>query len=76
MSFEIEVTPHCRREIKYLSKKYPSLPDDLKELQKQLLVKPQTGQSLGKAIYKIRMNIRSKRAGKASERKSIFVVDN
>jgi mRNA-degrading endonuclease RelE of RelBE toxin-antitoxin system len=65
MLFKIEVTPEFLREAKKLSKKYPSLKDDIAALTIQLAGNPVQGTPLGKDTYKVRLNISSKRKGKS-----------
>ena len=49
-----------------MKKKYPSLKDEMIELNKKLLVNPRLGIPLGMDCYKIRMAIKSKGKGKSS----------
>jgi mRNA-degrading endonuclease RelE of RelBE toxin-antitoxin system len=65
MSFKIVPTDHFIREAKRLARKYPSVKEDLKILQKQLLEDPFKGTHLGKNVYKIRIAISSKGKGKS-----------
>ena len=65
MSFKIEATPNFIRELKPLSKKYPSLKKEIAQLQQQLEDNPLTGISLGDGCYKIRVAIASKNTGKS-----------
>src|SRR5580658_2103916 len=53
-------------EVKRLSKKYPSLKQDLANLNVTLLAQPRTGTDLGNGIYKIRLKITSKGRGKSA----------
>lgn len=66
MSVEILTTENFRREAKRLIKKYPSIKNDLVDLQEQLLQNPRLGIPLGWNCYKIRMAIKSKGKGKSS----------
>jgi len=66
MSFSVIPTPDFKKLFKKLSKKYPSLKNDLKELIAILQEKPDSGTSLGHNIYKIRMAISSKGKGKSA----------
>ncbi len=65
MSYKVEVTPNFKKEAKALSKKYPSLKTDLRDLQYLLTENPRTGMSLGNNVYKIRLQIKSKNKGKS-----------
>lgn len=53
------------KEIKRLSKKYPSLKGDMQILQEELLNNPNAGVNLGSGIRKVRMAIGSKGRGKS-----------
>ena len=65
MSFNVIPTPDFKKLSKKLAKKYPSFRNDLKQLIRQLKVKPDTGISLGHSTYKIRMAITSKGKGRS-----------
>lgn len=74
MSFNIYYTSWFAKELKHLFKKYPSIKDDLYQLVKQLEIKPETGTPIGNNCYKIRMAIKSKRAGKSAGARVITFV--
>ncbi len=57
MSFEIIATPPFERELKQLSKKYPSLKKDIAALGAAIMLNPKLGTSIGHDCYKIRMAI-------------------
>lgn len=63
MSYKIEVTNNFKKEAKKLVKKYPSLKNELKELDKSLSENPEQGTHMGNGIYKIRMAVKSKGKG-------------
>ena len=65
MSFSIVPTPPFERELKQLSKKYPSIKKDIAALADQLMKEPKIGTPLGNDCYKIRMAISSKGKGKS-----------
>jgi mRNA-degrading endonuclease RelE of RelBE toxin-antitoxin system len=65
VSFKIVPTPSFERELKKLTKRYPSLKQDISTLSKELLQNPRLGTSLGSECYKIRMAISSKGKGKS-----------
>jgi hypothetical protein len=65
MNIEIITSQNFRKEAKKLLKKYPSLKEELEELQKQLLQNPTLGTALGHDCYKIRVVIKSKGKGKS-----------
>jgi hypothetical protein len=52
MSFEISTLPNFDRELKRLSKKYPSIKSDLLALASSLITNPFQGDKLGKDCYK------------------------
>ena len=62
------------RDLKALSKKYPSLKDDVNDLVKQLKQHPKSGTPIGKDCYKIRLAIKSKRKGKSGGARVITCV--
>ena len=59
------VTPEFKRVAKRLSKKYPSLPDDLANLRDSLSENPYQGKELSHSFRKIRLKISSKGKGKS-----------
>ncbi|MBS1489948.1 MAG: type II toxin-antitoxin system RelE/ParE family toxin [Bacteroidetes bacterium] len=65
MSYKIIPTPTFEKELKHLSKKYPSLKKDIIKLSDSLLKTPQMGIALGNGCFKIRMVISSKGKGKS-----------
>jgi len=74
MSFNIYTTDFFDKELKKLSKKYPSVKNDFKALVDSLKEEPKQGQPLGKDCYKIRMAITSKGKGKSGGSRVIFCV--
>ena len=56
-------------------KRYPSLRQDLLELEQALLKKPDLGTSLGGNVYKIRLAIKSKGKGKSGGARVISHVE-
>lgn len=65
MKYDFGVTDDFEKEFKSLFKKYPSLKEDLKSLQKDIIENPNLGTDLGSGFKKIRMDIKSKNKGKA-----------
>lgn len=65
MSYDVIATPHFKREIKKLAKKYPSLKENFARLVENLQQEPQQGIPLGNNCYKIRLAITSKGKGKS-----------
>jgi mRNA-degrading endonuclease RelE of RelBE toxin-antitoxin system len=78
MSFNVIPSAKFKKEAKRLSKKYPSLKQDLAELSYILSNKPDTGTPLGNDAYKIRLAIKSKGKGKSGGGRVItyLVKDN
>ena len=65
MSYKIELSVNFKKEAKKLTKKYPSLKSELKELFSALEDNPTFGTPMGNDIYKIRLSIASKNKGKS-----------
>jgi mRNA-degrading endonuclease RelE of RelBE toxin-antitoxin system len=74
MSFEIRTIEPFERELKKLSKKYPSVKNDILDLAEELTENPLMGEPLGKDCYKIRMAITSKNKGKSGGSRVITCV--
>jgi mRNA-degrading endonuclease RelE of RelBE toxin-antitoxin system len=74
MSFNVYTTEFFDKELKKLSKKYPSLKDDFKTLVNSLKEEPKQGKPLGKDCYKIRLAISSKGKGKSGGSRVITCV--
>ncbi len=64
MGFDIIPTEIFKKEAKRLSKKFPSLKDELRELDRLLTENPKSGVDLGQNTFKIRLGIKSKGKGK------------
>ena len=75
MNSEIRTTARFRKEAKRLSKKYPSLKNDLIGLMDELAKNPRSGTPLGKNFYKLRLKITSKGKGKSGGARVITQVD-
>lgn len=65
MNYRIELTSKFEKQLKRLSKKYPSIKSDLTKLGGELKKNPALGTPLGRNCYKIRMAISSKGKGKS-----------
>ena len=74
MSFSVIPSDKFKKEAKRLSKKYPSLKQELAELNETLSNKPETGTPLGYGTYKIRLAIKSKGKGKSGGGRVITYV--
>ncbi len=75
MSYKIVVTRNFEKQLKRLSKKFPSLKNDLINLEKQLLQNPKLGIPLGKNAYKIRLAVKSKAKGKSGGMRVISYLE-
>ena len=65
MSYNIEVTEFFSKQLKKLTKKYPSLKDEFIQFIFLLKENPKQGTSLGNNSFKIRLAISSKGKGKS-----------
>ncbi len=65
MRYNIHSADTFTKELKQLSKRYPSIIKDVRILSAQLLSNPLLGESLGGGLRKIRMAITSKGKGKS-----------
>ena len=74
MNFEVIPIPPFDREIKKLSKKYPSLKKEYWKLVESLEKEPIQGVKIGKDCYKIRLSIQSKGKGKSGDARVITCV--
>lgn len=74
MNYKVESTPNFLSESKRLSKKYPSLKNDLAGLEAILISNPNTGTRLGKDVFKIRLAIQAKGKGKSGGARVITCV--
>jgi mRNA-degrading endonuclease RelE of RelBE toxin-antitoxin system len=74
MSFKIEASYSFIKELKRLSKKYPSLKSELDTLGTILAENPSFGTPIGKDCFKIRLAIKSKGKGKSGGARVITCV--
>ncbi len=74
MSFSVIPSDKFKREAKRLSRKFPSLKQELIELNDTLTNKPETGTPLGNDTYKIRFAVKSKSKGKSGGARIITYV--
>lgn len=65
MNYSVIPIDKFKKEAKRFIKKYPSLKQELKQLNTNLLSNPAIGTSLGNNAYKIRIAIKSKGVGKS-----------
>lgn len=74
MSYNIVLTDFFERQLKKLSKKYPSIKSDIAQLHTELKANPHEGDAIGHRCYKVRMAITSKGKGKSGGAKVITYV--
>lgn len=74
MSFSVIPSDKFKREAKRLIKKFPSLKQELADLNSRLEKNPETGTPLGNDVYKIRVAIKSKGKGKSGGGRVITYV--
>ena len=65
MSYKIIPTDNFSKELKRLSKKYPSLKQKIKDFSNELLDNPKTGAPIGHNCYKVRVSTPDKPGGKS-----------
>jgi hypothetical protein len=65
MSYEVVTIPPFEKQLKRLTKKYPSLKSEFSDLIERLELNPAIGTSIGNNCYKIRLAIASKGKGKS-----------
>lgn len=74
MNYKVDTIPLFDKQAKRLSKKYPSLKNDLKILIQKLEENPHHGIALGNNFYKIRLRIASKKKGKSGGARVITYI--
>ncbi len=74
MSYNVITIPQFDKDLKRLSKKYPSIKKDLSALVDQIADNPKTGNKIIDNCYKIRMTISSKGKGKSAGARVITYV--
>jgi hypothetical protein len=72
----VKITRSFSSAAKPLLKKYHSLSKDLLILEKELIITPRLGTSLGQDVYKIRLKISSKGKGKSGGARVISLVES
>lgn len=65
MNYSVKTIPRFEKNLKKLSKKYPSLKSEYANLVKNLKENPELGTLIGHNCYKIRLAIASKGKGKS-----------
>lgn len=74
MSYEVVTISFFDKQLKRLSKKYPSIKSDIAKLGSLLSIQPEIGTPLGNNFFKIRMAISSKGKGKSGGARVITCV--
>ncbi len=74
MSYNVSTISLFDKQAKRLSKKYPSLKNDLAALIDSLVVEPGQGDALGNNFYKVRLAISSKGKGKSGGARVITYI--
>ena len=72
---EVKVTRFFFKQLKQLYKKYPSIKNDLTELNEKLILNPRMGTPLGLNTFKIRVAINSKAKGKSGGARVVSFVE-
>jgi mRNA-degrading endonuclease RelE of RelBE toxin-antitoxin system len=75
MNYRIILTDNFQKEAKRFLKKYPSLKNELAELNNLLLSNPQLGSPIGKNAFKIRLAVKSKGKGKSGGMRVITYLE-
>lgn len=76
MSYNVITTTRFEKEIKRLSKKFPSLKNEFSKLINKITITPSTGIFIGNNCYKIRLAIKSKGKGKRGGARVITYLYN
>ena len=75
MNVTVRITKNFKTAAKPLLKKYPSLHNDLLQLEAELISNPSLGRPLGHNAFKIRLKISSKGKGKSGGARVISLVE-
>ena len=65
MKNKVIATPYFVSRFKKFRKKFISIDEDIKKIENELLANPQTGESLGANLFKVRLASKSKGKGKS-----------
>ena len=74
MNYKVRSIYYFEKELKKLTKKYPSLRNEYNNLIQGLEKNPKQGRTIGKGCYKIRLAIQSKGKGKSGGARVITYV--
>jgi len=72
--YNLITSPDFLKDLKRLSKKYPSISNDIAQLGDELKIHPDSGIPIGQSCYKIRLAIKSKGKGKSGGARVITYV--
>ncbi|MBZ0201991.1 MAG: hypothetical protein IT281_05070 [Ignavibacteria bacterium] len=75
MNYKIIATRNFEKQLKRLSRKFPSLKDDLRKFEQKLTENPKMGISLGRNAYKVRLAVKSKAKGKSGGFRIITYIE-
>ena len=75
MTVTVQITKNFKIAVKPLLKRYPSLSNDLLNLESDLQNNPKLGTPLGHNTYKVRLKISSKGKGKSGGARVISLVE-
>jgi mRNA-degrading endonuclease RelE of RelBE toxin-antitoxin system len=76
MSYKIILTEYFKQQVRVLSKDYPHIRHDLRELNNMLQGNPKSGKPLGKKVFKIRLKSSDIPKGKRSGYRVISYVND
>ncbi len=74
MKYKVLAIPPFDKQLKRLSKKYPSLKKEYTELIQNLESNPHQGKHIGNNCYKVRISIASKAKGKSGGARVVFNI--
>ena len=74
MKYSVLAIPKFQKDLKKLSKKYPSLKKEYLKLVNDLSLNPEIGKYIGNNCYKIRLSISSKGKGKSGGARVITYI--
>ena len=74
MKYKVLAIPPFDKQLKRLSKKYPSLKKEYTELIQNLESNPHQGKHIGNICYKVRISIASKDKGKSGGARVVFNI--
>src|SRR5260221_12249277 len=75
MKYRILLTHNFEKDAKQFTKKFPSLKNELADLNRQLLINPNVGTPIGRNAFKIRLALRSKGKGKSGGMRVVTYIE-